>query len=76
MAPRLPFVILACADQVVGYTDYPTMEEDGQKKAPQEGQGAKHHVDCSGGAGHADDDASCCARRREIAAQRAIKSQA
>ena len=61
--------------QVVGYTDYPTLEEDGHK-APQESQGAKHIADCSGGAGHADDDASCCARRREVAAQRAIKSQA
>ncbi|KAK9845295.1 hypothetical protein WJX81_002650 [Elliptochloris bilobata] len=61
-------------DQVVGYLDYPTLEDNGNNLVGAERQGSKHCMDCSGGAGHADDDSSSCARRREMAAQRAIKS--
>ncbi len=60
--------------QVVGYLDYPLLEENGDSI---KGEPDKTHcMACSGGAGHADDDRSACARRAEQMQHRAIKSQA
>jgi hypothetical protein len=67
-----------CVPQVVGYLDYPTLEDlkqDGEKAKPA-GKGATHCMNCSGGAGHAEDDTAACKRRAEMAQQRAITAKA
>lgn len=65
--------------QVVGYLDYPFMEEKEEEEKPVpelERRLSMHRLECSGGAGHADDDGSACARRAEMARRRAIEAKA